>query len=50
MKLTDYEKEMLDGEHGEMKQKAMQVLYDLAKYYEVEEFVEIVACHDDYNE
>lgn len=47
MKLTDYEKEMLDGEHGEMKQKAMQVLYDLAKYYEVEEFVEIVACHDD---
>lgn len=47
MKLTDYEKEMLEGKHGEMKQKAMQVLFDLAVYYEVDEFAEVVACHDD---
>lgn len=47
MKLTDYEKAMLDGEHGEIRQQAMQVLYDLAKFYDVDEFVEIVACHDD---
>lgn len=47
MKLTSYEKEMLDGKHGEMKMKAMQVLYDLAVYYDVEEFKEIELCHDD---
>lgn len=47
MKLTTYEKEMLDGKHGLMKQKSMQVLYDLAEYYGVDEFAEIVLCHDD---
>ena len=47
MKLTDYEKAMLEGDYGIGKQKAMQVLYDLAQFYDVEEFVEIVACHDD---
>ncbi|NMW85743.1 DUF521 domain-containing protein [Peptoniphilus sp. AGMB00490] len=47
MKLTDYEKEMLDGKHGEMKKKSMLALVDLAKFYNVEEFVEIVGCHDD---
>jgi predicted aconitase len=25
----------------------MRVLYDLGEYYEVDRFVEIVACHDD---
>ena len=30
MKLTNYEKEMLDGQHGEVRQQAMQALYDLA--------------------
>ena len=47
MKLTDYEKAMLNGEHGEMRQKAMQVIYDLGKFYDVDKFVEIVGCHDD---
>ena len=47
MKLTTYEQEMLDGRHGDMKQKAMQVLYDLSAFYDVEEFVEVVLCHDD---
>lgn len=47
MRLTDYEKRMLDGQHGEMKQQAMQALYDLAIFYDVEEFVEVVGCHDD---
>ncbi len=47
MNLTDYEKAMLDGEHGEMKQKAMQVIYDLGKFYDVDGLVEIVSCHDD---
>ncbi len=32
---------------GEAVQMAMQVLIDLGKYYGAEEFVEIVACHDD---
>ena len=47
MRLTDYEKEMLDGGQGEMRQQAMQALCDLAEFYDVEEFVEIVGCHDD---
>lgn len=47
MRLTDYEKAMLDGEHGEMRQQAMQALCDLARFYDVEEFVEVVGCHDD---
>ena len=47
MKLTDYEKSMLDGAQGEMRQQAMQALCDLAAFYDVEEFVEIVGCHDD---
>ena len=47
MKLTDYEKEMLDGEFGEVRQMAIQTLCDLAAFYDVEEFVEIVGCHDD---
>ena len=47
MRLTDYEKAMLNGEHGEMRQQAMQALCDLASFYDVENFVEIVGCHDD---
>lgn len=47
MKLTAYEKELLNGDHGEAVQMAMKVLYDLGEYYGAEEFVEIVACHDD---
>ncbi len=47
MRLTEYEKELLDGKHGEAVQMAMRVLCDLGEYYGAEEFVEIVACHDD---
>ncbi|SMC64275.1 predicted aconitase subunit 1 [Desulfocicer vacuolatum DSM 3385] len=47
MYLTDYEKELLDGTHGDAMQLAMGVLYDLGKHYGVEHFVEISACHDD---
>ena len=47
MKLTNYEKEMLNGDHGEVRQQAMQVLYDLASFHDVDMFVEIVGCHDD---
>ena len=47
VKLTDYEKELLNGVHGEAVQMAMKVLCDLGKYYGAEEFIEIVACHDD---
>ena len=47
MKLTEYEKELLDGKHGEAVQMAMKVLYDLGEYYGAEEFIEVVACHDD---
>ena len=47
MHLTDYEQELLDGAHGEARQMAMKVLYDLGEYYCVDRFVEIVGCHDD---
>ncbi|MCI2061814.1 MAG: aconitase X catalytic domain-containing protein [Eubacteriaceae bacterium] len=47
MKLTKYEQEMLDGEHGEMRQKALQVLCDLGEYEGAEEFVEVTLCHSD---
>ena len=47
MKLTDFEKEMLDGKHGEMRKKALQVLMALAEYQGVEEFVEVTLCHSD---
>ncbi|WP_066456521.1 aconitase X [Anaerotruncus rubiinfantis] len=47
MKLTDYEKELLNGDHGEAVQMAMRVLYDLGEYYGADDFVEITACHDD---
>ena len=47
MRLTDYEKAMLNGDHGEIRQQALQALYDLATFYDVDQFVEIVGCHDD---
>lgn len=47
MRLNDYEKAMLEGAHGPMRQQAMEALCDLARFYDVEEFVEIVGCHDD---
>lgn len=47
MYLTDHEKKLLDGSHGEAMQLAMRALYDLGQYYDVERFVKIVACHDD---
>ncbi len=47
MKLTEYEKKLLEGEKGEAVQMSMQVLYELGKNYGAEEFVEIVSCHDD---
>ncbi len=45
--LTDYEKALLQGDHGDARRMAMQVLYDLGLYYGVDRFVEIVSCHDD---
>ena len=47
MHVTDYEKALLDGAHGEAMQLAMRALVDLGEYYGVERFVEIAACHDD---
>lgn len=47
MRLSDREKAMLNGEEGEIRQQAIQALYDLAMFYDVEQFVEIVGCHDD---
>lgn len=47
MKLTEYERELIDGKHGEAVRMAMKVLYDLGEYYGAEDFVEITACHDD---
>lgn len=47
MRLTDHEKAMLNGDLGEIPQQAIQALYDLATFYDVDEFVEIVGCHDD---
>ena len=47
MRLTEYEKAMLNGEQGEIRQLAIQTLCDLAAFYDVDEFVEIVGCHDD---
>jgi hypothetical protein len=47
LRLTEYEKALLSGDHGEAVQMAMKVLYDLGEYYGAEEFVEITACHDD---
>ena len=47
MRLTDYEKSMLNGDQGEMRRQAMEALCDLARFYDVEEFVEVVGCHDD---
>ena len=47
MNLTDHEKALLDGAHGEAQQLAMRALVDLGKHYGVERFVEIAACHDD---
>ena len=47
MFLTDYEKAMLDGEHGEVKKMAMAVLYELGLNNNVEKFIDIACCHDD---
>lgn len=47
MKLTDYEKKMIDGKYGEVPQLALQTLCDLASFYNVDRFVEIAGCHDD---
>lgn len=47
MKLTDHEKTMLNGDFGEVCQQALQTLCDLSAFFDVEEFVEIVGCHDD---
>ncbi len=47
MKLTDYEKSILAGDQGEVPQLALQTLMELCAFFDVEEFVEIVGCHDD---
>lgn len=47
MYLTDYEQALLDGKHGDVKQKAMAVLFDLGKAYGVDKFIDIASCHDD---
>lgn len=47
MKLTDFDKELLDGKHGEARQMAMQCMYEIGLYNESEKFIDIVSCHDD---
>ncbi len=47
MKLTKYEESLINGEKGDAVKRAMLVLRDLGEYYGAEEFVEIVASHDD---
>lgn len=41
MKLTDYEKELLDGQYGEAKQKAMELLIQYGEALGAERFVEV---------
>ena len=45
MRLTDYEKAMLNGDHGEIRQQALQALYDLATFYDVDQFVDATEKH-----
>lgn len=47
MTLTDYQKELLDGKHGEAREMAMKCLYDIGLYNNAEKFIEILYCHDD---
>lgn len=47
MKLTDYDKSLLDGERGEAARIGMSVLVDLAENLGVEEMVSISMVHDD---
>lgn len=47
MKLTNYEQEMLAGQHGDIKKKALAVLLALADHQGVDEFVEVRLCHSD---
>ena len=47
MKLTDREKEMLDGKDGEAVRIAMSILSDIGDAVEAEEMVEIVHVHTD---
>lgn len=47
MRLTCFEQEMLEGKHGIIRKKALQVLMDLAEYEGVDEFVEVTLCHSD---
>lgn len=42
-KLTDYEKEMLNGKHGEAKQLAMKILLEVGESLGAEEMVEVVS-------
>ncbi len=45
MQLTKYEKEMLEGAHGEAKKFAMEVLIRLGKIYGADRMVKIVSAH-----
>lgn len=47
MKLTAFEREMLDGKHGEIRQLAMNILCDLGDFQGAEKFVEVTFCHSD---
>jgi predicted aconitase len=45
MRLSKYEKEMLEGKHGKAKQKAMENLIKFGEAVEAEEMVSIVSAH-----
>jgi hypothetical protein len=45
MYLTDEEKRMLNGEHGEIVQKCMKVLVTLGEIYDAERMIEISSVH-----
>lgn len=45
MKLTDYEKRMLNGEEGRLKQKALEIVVQYAKVLGAEELCEISKAH-----
>lgn len=47
MKLTDYDKALLDGEYGEAARIAMRIMVDLGRIMDVERMISISMMHDD---
>jgi len=45
VKLTDYERRMLDGEFGEDKKKALEIIVDYAQILGAEELAEVTKAH-----